>query len=100
MIVWVNAGWFRPQAIAEAADLQTISDQQVVVPLLLLFLAARRSDLPELPRPPESIGNRHRLPPRPAGRWKGKCRHWRDRITEMAMAALPQKARRRAQTET
>jgi hypothetical protein len=33
MIVWVNAGWFRPQAIAKAADLQTISDQQVVVPV-------------------------------------------------------------------
>src|SRR5580693_401358 len=33
MIVWVNAEWFRPQAIAEAADLQTISDQQVVVPV-------------------------------------------------------------------
>jgi hypothetical protein len=50
MVVGVNAGWCRPQAFAEAADLQTISDQQVAVALLLLFLAARRSDLLALPR--------------------------------------------------
>jgi hypothetical protein len=38
--VWVEAGWFQAQASGDRADLQFVSEQRVVVPLLTVPLTA------------------------------------------------------------
>jgi hypothetical protein len=93
MVVWVNAGWFRPQAIAEAADLQTIGDQQVAVPLLLVVSGGApvrsactaegllKVSATALPPPSAETGESR----------EGQVQALADRITEMAMAAIASK---------
>ena len=44
--VWVEAGWFQAQASGDPADLQSVSEQRVVVPLLTVL--ARRAALASL----------------------------------------------------
>jgi len=38
--VWVAVGWFQAQASGDPADLQSVSEQRVVVPLLTVPLTA------------------------------------------------------------
>jgi|HubBroStandDraft_6_1064221.scaffolds.fasta_scaffold01214_13 hypothetical protein len=38
--VWVEVGWFQAQASGDPADLQSVNEQRVVVPLLTVPLTA------------------------------------------------------------